>query len=292
MFKGSIVALVTPMARDGALDQSAFAALLDRHLTAGTDGLVIGGTTGESPTLAAEELELLLRDARRIVRDRIPIIAGTGTYNTRTSIALTRRACDAGADACLVVTPYYNRPTQAGLLAHFRAVADAATRPIILYNVPSRTACDLLPETVASLAGHPGILGLKEGHASGAARVAQLRATCGEAFALLSGDDATALDFIVGGGDGVISVTATVAAREMHEMVALARARDEAGARRVDARLRGLHDAHFVEANPIPVKWALTQLDLIQPGIRLPLTPLSERHHATVRRALETAALQ
>jgi len=292
MFKGSIVALVTPMARDGALDQSAFGALLDRHLTHGTDGLVIGGTTGESPTLAGEELELLLRDARRIVHDRMPIIAGTGTYNTGTSIALTQRACAAGADACLVVTPYYNKPTQAGLMAHFRAVADAATRPVLLYNVPSRTACDLLPETVARLAEHPRIAGIKEGHASGATRVAQLRATCGASFAILSGDDATALDFLVAGGDGVISVTANVAPREMHEVTALARAGDEAGARRVDARLRALHDALFVESNPIPVKWALTELGFIQPGIRLPLTPLSERHHATVRRALETAALQ
>jgi len=289
MFTGSIVALVTPMTRDGALDLSAFATLLDRHLTLGTDGVVIGGTTGESPTLSAEELEALLREARRIVRDRIPVIAGTGTYNTRTTIALTERACKAGADACLVVTPYYNKPTQPGLIAHYRAVADAATRPILLYNVPSRTACDLLPDTVAQLSAHPRIVGLKEGAANGAQRVGQLREQCGQSFVILSGDDATALDLIVAGGDGVISVTANVAPRAMHELAALGRAGDEAGARRIDERLRALHDALFVESNPIPVKWALSSLGLIQPGIRLPLTPLSERHHDTVRRALETA---
>jgi 4-hydroxy-tetrahydrodipicolinate synthase len=292
MFAGSIVALVTPMARDGALDLGAFATLLDRHLTHGTDGLVIGGTTGESPTLAADELEQLLREARRIVRDRIPVIAGTGTYDTRASIGLTQRACAAGADACLVVTPYYNKPTQEGLVAHFRAVADASTRPVLLYNVPSRTACDLQPETVARLAEHPRIAGLKEASADGVTRVPRLRALCGESFSLLSGDDATALDLLLAGGDGVVSVTANVAPRPMHDMVALARARDAHGARRIDAQLRPLHEALFVESNPIPVKWALGELGLIQPGIRLPLTTLSERHRPAVRRALETANLQ
>jgi 4-hydroxy-tetrahydrodipicolinate synthase len=292
MFAGSIVALVTPMARDGAIDLAAFATLLDRHLTHGTDGIVIGGTTGESPTLGVDELELLLREARRIVRDRIPIIAGSGTHCTRASVALTERACAAGADACLVVTPYYNKPTQEGLVAHFRAVADAATRPVLLYNVPSRTACDLRPETVGQLAGHPRIAGLKEASADGPARVPRLRTLCGGSFSILSGDDATALDLLLAGGDGVISVTANVAPRPMHDMVALARAGDTAGARLIDGQLRVLHEALFVESNPIPLKWALSEMGLIQPGIRLPLTPLGERHRATVRRALETANLQ
>jgi 4-hydroxy-tetrahydrodipicolinate synthase len=292
MFAGSIVALVTPMARDGALDLKALAALLDRHLTHETDGVVIGGTTGESPTLSADELELLLREARRVVGDRMPLIAGTGTHSTRMSVELTARACAAGADACLVVTPYYNKPTQDGLAAHFRAVADAATRPVLLYNVPTRTACDLLPETVAELAEHPRIAGVKEASPESAARTPRLRALCGASFAILSGDDATALDLLLAGGDGVISVTANVAPREMHDMVALARAGDATGAHHVDARLRPVHEALFVESNPIPLKWALSELGLIQPGIRLPLTPLSERHHATVRRALRSANLQ
>ena len=292
MFTGSIVALATPMARDGALDLTGFATLLDRHLTHGTDGVVIGGTTGESPTLSPEELEQLLREARGIVGDRMSLIAGSGTYSTRTSIALTKRACEAGADACLVVTPYYNKPTQDGLFAHLRAVADAATRPVLLYNVPTRTACDLLPETVARLAEHPRIVGLKEASPEGASRTPRLRALCGTSFGILSGDDATALDLLLAGGDGVISVTANVAPREMHDVVALARAGDASGARRIDARLRPLHEALFVESNPIPLKWALSELGFIQTGIRLPLTPLSERHHATVRRALESANLQ
>jgi 4-hydroxy-tetrahydrodipicolinate synthase len=289
MFTGSMVALVTPMKRDGALDLRGFAALLDFHLAAGTEGIVLGGTTGEAPTLTAEELERLLREAQRLVRGRVPLIAGTGTYNTRTSVALTERLCAARADACLVVTPYYNKPTQDGLIAHFTAVADAASRPLILYNVPARTACDLEPETVARLAEHPRIVGIKEAAAGSAARAARLRELCGPSFLVLSGDDATALDLLLAGGDGVISVTANVAPRAVREVAARARAGDEAGARAADARLRALHEVLFIETNPIPVKWALGELGLIEPGIRLPLTPLSERYHATVRRALEAA---
>jgi 4-hydroxy-tetrahydrodipicolinate synthase len=289
MLTGSIVALVTPMKRDGALDIPAFRSLLEWHLGRETDGFVIGGTTGESPTVLPEELESLLREAAALIGRRVPLIAGTGTHSTRSSIALTQRACAAGADACLVVTPYYNKPTQAGLAAHFRAVADAASRPVILYNVPSRTACDLLPETVAALAGHTNIVGLKEGAPDGASRVRRLRAACGADFALLSGDDGTALEFVLAGGDGVISVTANVAPKAMHDLMALARAGDEAAARAVDARLRALHEILFVESNPIPAKWALAHLGRIEPGIRLPLTPLSERHHAAVVSALDSA---
>jgi 4-hydroxy-tetrahydrodipicolinate synthase len=292
MFGGSMVALVTPMRRDGELDLPGFAALLEMHLAQGTDGIVVGGTTGESPTVSAEELTRLVAEARRIVRDRIPVVAGSGTNSTRAAIALTRRMCEAGADACLVVTPYYNKPTQEGMYAHFSAIADAADRPVILYNVPSRTACDLLPETVARLAAHPRIAGLKEAAADGPARVARLRAACGPDFALLSGDDGTAADFVLAGGDGVISVTANIAPRAMHEMIGAARRGDGAAARRADAPLRALHEALFVESNPIPVKWTLAEMGLIAPGIRLPLTPLSERHHATVRRALDTATRQ
>ena len=289
MLTGSIVALVTPMQRDGALDLHAFRSLIEWHLDRGTDGFVIGGTTGESPTLAADELGSLLREARGVIRERAPLIAGTGTHGTRSSIELTKRACAAGADACLVVTPYYNKPTQEGLAAHFTAVADAASRPVILYNVPSRTACDLQPETVVRLAAHANIVGLKEGAADGASRVPRLRAACGAEFSLLSGDDATALDFVLAGGDGVISVTANVAPGPMRDLIATARAGDEVAARAIDARLRALHEVLFVESNPIPTKWALANARRIEPGIRLPLTPLSERHHAAVVRALETA---
>jgi 4-hydroxy-tetrahydrodipicolinate synthase len=287
MLTGSIVALVTPMKRDGALDLPAFRALLEWHLGRATDGFVIGGTTGESPTVSTEELETLLREAAAVIGGRVPLIAGTGTYSTRTSIALTERACAAGADACLVVTPYYNKPTQAGLAAHFQAVADAASRPVILYNVPTRTACDLQPETVAALAGHSNIVGLKEGAPDGASRVRWLRADCGADFALLSGDDGSALEFVLAGGDGVISVTANLAPQAMHDLIALARAGEDSEARALDARLRALHEVLFVESNPIPAKWALAHLRRIEPGIRLPLTPLSERHHAAVVRALE-----
>jgi 4-hydroxy-tetrahydrodipicolinate synthase len=292
MFKGSIVALVTPMTDAGEVDPHAFAALIERHLAEGTDGIVVGGTTGEAPTLSPDELEWLVREGHRLLRGRIPLIAGTGTYNTRTSIARTERACAAGADACLIVTPYYNKPTQDGLFAHFSAIADASTRPLILYNIPSRTACDLLPETVARLAAHLRIVGIKEGASRGAERARLLRAQCGAAFAILSGEDATALEVLLAGGDGVISVTANVAPRAMRELVALARAGDEAGARRIDERLRPVHAAMFLESNPIPVKWALQLQGLIGPGIRLPLTALSEHHHTAVRAALASAGLQ
>jgi 4-hydroxy-tetrahydrodipicolinate synthase len=292
MFGGSLVALVTPMRRDGELDLPGFAALLDLHLAQGTDGVVVGGTTGESPTVTPDELTRLVGEACRFVRGRIPVIAGSGANCTRSAVALTQRVCAAGADACLVVTPYYNKPTQDGLFAHFSAIADAAMRPVILYNVPGRTACDLLPATVARLAAHPRIVGLKEAAADGAARVAGLREQCGPDFTLLSGDDATAADFVLAGGDGVISVTANVAPRAMHDVIAGARAGDEVAARRADAPLRALHEVLFVESNPIPVKWTLGEMGLIAPGIRLPLTPLSERYHATVRRALDTATRQ
>jgi 4-hydroxy-tetrahydrodipicolinate synthase len=292
MFRGSIVALVTPMTAAGELDAQAYAALIERHLAEGTDGIVVGGTTGEAPTLTADELEWLVREAHRLVRGRIPVIAGTGTYATRTSIALTERACAAGADACLVVTPYYNKPTQVGLFAHFIAIAEAASRPVILYNIPSRTACDLLPETTGRLAEHLRIVGIKEGAAGAAERTRRLRDLCGAAFTILSGDDAAAVDVLLAGGDGVVSVTANVAPRAMRELVALARAGDEAGARRIDDRLRPLHEALFVESNPIPVKWALGELGLIGPGIRLPLTALSERHHPSLRSVLAGAVLQ
>jgi 4-hydroxy-tetrahydrodipicolinate synthase len=288
MFDGSMVALVTPMRQDGALDLPAFATLLDLHLRNGTAGIVVGGTTGESPTLTPEELELLVREARRAIGGRVPVIAGSGTNGTRATVALTKRVCDAGADGCLVVTPYYNKPTQDGLVAHFLEVAEAATRPVILYNVPTRTACDLLPETTAKLAEHPRIAGIKES-AGGAARARRLRELCGPAFTLMSGDDATAVDFLLAGGDGVISVTANIAPRSMSEMVSLARAGDADGARRVDARLRALHEVLFIESNPIPVKWALAAKGLIGSGIRLPLTPLGDSCHAVVRRALEAA---
>ncbi|MCC7199614.1 MAG: 4-hydroxy-tetrahydrodipicolinate synthase [Gammaproteobacteria bacterium] len=289
MLGGSIVAIVTPMTEGGEVDFAAFERLLDWHLDAGTDGVVVVGTTGESPTVTEAETARLLRAAVERIGGRIPVIAGTGSNSTAIAVARTRAACAAGVDAVLVVTPYYNKPTQEGLYRHYVAVADASSVPVILYNVPSRTACDLLPETVARLAAHPRIAGIKEATAD-LTRVKPLLAIR-PGFVVLSGDDATAREFIQLGGHGVISVTANVAPRLMHEMCAAAAAGEAALARELDGRLAGLHRELFVEANPIPAKWALARLGLIPPGLRLPLTPLSDRHHATVLAAMQAAGV-
>jgi len=290
MFHGSMVALVTPMNEDGSLDLPALRRLVDFHIENGTDVIVPVGTTGESPTLDMDEHCEVIRVTVEQAKGRVPVIAGTGANSTTEAIDLTRCAQKAGADACLLVTPYYNKPTQEGLYLHHKAIAEAVPLPQILYNVPGRTACDMLPETVERLAAIPNIVGIKEATGN-LDRVRDIRRRCGENFDVYSGDDATALDAILLGAKGDISVTANVAPKLMHEMCALARAGKEKEARAVNDRLTGLHKNLFLEANPIPVKWALNQMGLIKAGIRLPLTPLSPKHHEAVRQALRTAGV-
>jgi 4-hydroxy-tetrahydrodipicolinate synthase len=290
MFHGSIPALVTPMRDDGAIDFDAWDALLDFHLREGSDGVVVGGTTGESPVLDRSELEELVRRARSRLAGRIPVIAGSGTNCTAKTVALSAAAAAAGADALLVVTPYYNKPTQEGLYLHFTAVADAVDVPVILYNVPGRTACDMLPETVARLSRHPRIAGVKEATGDlgrGRAVLEQSR----PGFLLLSGDDPTAAGLIGIGARGVISVTANVAPRAMHELCAAGLAGRHDEARAIDERLVPLHRALFVESNPIPAKWAVHRLGLIGTGIRLPLTWLRREHEAAVSAAMRAAGV-
>jgi 4-hydroxy-tetrahydrodipicolinate synthase len=266
MFHGSIPALVTPMRDDGAIDFDAWDALLDFHLREGSDGVVVGGTTGESPVLDRAELEELIRRARARLAGRIPVIAGSGTNGTAKSVALSKAAVAAGADALLVVTPYYNKPTQEGLYRHFMAVADAVDVPVILYNVPGRTACDMLPDTVARLSRHPRVVGVKEATgdlARGRAVLEQSK----PGFVLLSGDDPTAAELIRVGARGVISVTANVAPRAMHELYAAGLAGRHDEARAIDDRLVPLHKALFVESNPIPAS-GRHRLGQISTGIR------------------------
>ena len=292
--QGSIVAIVTPMCAgqeaETALDHEALARLVEFHVEQGTDGIVAVGTTGESATLSEEEHCHTIKAIVDMVAGRVPVIAGTGANSTHEAIRLTRCAADAGADACLLVTPYYNKPTQEGLYLHHKAVADAVEIPQILYNVPGRTACDMLPETVGRLAAVGNIIGIKEATAE-VERVARLRQLCGDDFVLLSGDDETACDFILAGGQGVISVTANVAPAAMHAMCAAALADDADDAREIDRRLAVLHRDLFLEANPIPVKWAVAELGLIDNGIRLPMTWLSAAHHAAMRNAMQHAGL-
>ena len=288
MFQGSMVALVTPMAADGRVDFAALDALLDWHLAEGTDAVVAVGTTGESPTLEAEEhLDVVARCVKRL-SGRLPVIAGTSSNSTAHAVALSRRAQELGADALLTVAPYYNKPGQEGLYRHFRAIAEAVSVPVILYNVPSRTITDILPETVERLAELSTVIGIKEATGD-LKRAAEIRRRCGERFLLISGDDATAREFILQGGQGVISVTANVAPAAMHALCVAARNGDAAKAAAIDAELAPLHKALFVESNPIPVKWALAEMGRIPPGIRLPLTPLAGVHHPTLRAALKAS---
>ncbi|MCF8016150.1 MAG: 4-hydroxy-tetrahydrodipicolinate synthase [Chromatiaceae bacterium] len=290
MIRGSIVALVTPMSVEGEVDGEALKRLVDLHVQSGTAAIVAVGTTGESATLdGAEHCEVLSRTVAAAA-GRIPVIAGTGANSTTEAIRLTQCAADTGADAALLVTPYYNKPTQTGLIAHYRCIADAVDIPQILYNVPGRTACDLLPATACELASHPRIIGIKDATGD-LTRVAELRAGCGPDFAIYSGDDATGCELMLQGGDGVISVTNNVAPALMAQLcqAALAGERDQALA--LNARLDPLHRNLFVESNPIPVKWALHEMGLIGTGIRLPLTWLSESQHAVVRQALIDAGV-
>jgi 4-hydroxy-tetrahydrodipicolinate synthase len=274
MYSGSIVALVTPMTDSGEIDYPAWDRLLDWHLEQGTDAVVVCGTTGESPTVTLAEAQELTRRAVLRLQGRLPVIAGSGTNDTASSIERTRALAAAGADAVLVVTPYYSKPTQEGMYQHFTAIADDSPVPVILYNVPGRTGVDLLPATVGRLAAHPRIVAIKEAVA-GADRVRELRAACGDDLDVLSGDDPTAVDAILAGAVGVISVTANVAPAAMSAVCEAALAGDEAAARAADAPLRALHAALFVEPNPIPAKWVVHRLGFIGTGIRLPLTPLS-----------------
>lgn len=290
MFRGSIVALVTPMHADGEIDDASLQRLVDFHVAQGTSAIVSVGTTGESATLDEDEHCAVIRRTVELAAGRLPVIAGTGANSTREAITLTRCAREAGADAALLVTPYYNKPTQQGLYLHHKAVAEAVDIPQILYNVPGRTACDMLPETVARLAEIDNIIGVKEATGD-LARVERLRADCGPDFALYSGDDATAREFMLHGGDGVISVTANVAPRLMQALCEAALAGDRERAEAIDARLAALHRDLFVQSNPIPVKWAVAEMGFCQAGIRLPLTWLTEDCEPRVRQAMVQAGI-
>jgi 4-hydroxy-tetrahydrodipicolinate synthase len=290
MITGSIVALVTPMQPDGSLEWEALERLLDLHIEAGTRAIGAVGTTGESATLSVPEHCEVIRRCVRHVAGRIPVIAGTGANCTREAIELTTAAADNGADACLLVTPYYNRPTQRGLYAHFKAVAEAVDIPQILYNVPGRTAVDMHNDTVVALSSIDNIIGIKDATGD-LSRVTDLKARCPEDFAIYSGDDPTARELILRGGHGNISVTANIAPRLVAELCRLALAGEREAALAVDDRLRALNSALFLEANPIPVKWAMQQRGLIQSGIRLPLTPLDEKFHGQVLAAMEAAGV-
>lgn len=287
---GSIVAIVTPMQEDGSLDYAALRSLIDWHVAEGTDGIVIVGTTGESPTVSVEEHCELIRVAVEQAAKRIPIIAGTGGNSTREAIELTAFAKEVGADASLQVVPYYNKPTQEGMYRHFRTIAEAVDLPVLLYNVPGRTVADMSNDTILRLAQVPGVVGVKEATGN-IDRAAQLIKDAPEGFAIYSGDDPTAVALMLLGGHGNISVTANVAPRKMHELCVAALKGDAITARRLHMELIALNKALFIEANPIPVKWALQQMGKMAGGIRLPLTPLSPDYHETVRRALAGAGL-
>jgi len=294
MITGSLVAIVTPMksgeGQDGALDLAAFRKLIDWHVAEGTDGIVAVGTTGESPTVNVEEHKELIRVAVQHSRGRIPVIAGTGGNSTAEAIELTEAAKKAGATACLSVVPYYNKPTQEGLYRHFRKIAESVDLPMIVYNVPGRTVADLQNDTVLRLAQVPGIIGIKDATAN-IERGTDLIKRLPRNFAVYSGEDATALALILLGGHGVISVTANVAPKLMRQMCAAALVGDVKRACEINLRLLALHQRLFVEANPIPVKWALAEMGMIEHGLRLPLSPLAEKLRQTVREALHEAGI-
>jgi 4-hydroxy-tetrahydrodipicolinate synthase len=288
MLQGSLVAIVTPMFEDGRLDISSLNALIDFHVNQGTDGIVIVGTTGESPTVDFDEHCLLIKTAVSQVNGRIPVIAGTGANSTKEAIELTQKAKELGVDACLLVAPYYNKPTQEGLYQHFMAVANAVDIPQILYNVPGRTGCDISNDTTLRLAMHQNIVGIKDA-TGGIERGTDLILRAPKDFAVLSGDDATAMPLMLLGGKGVISVTANVAPKLMHEMCMAAFAGNVTLAREINAKLFQLHQKLFVEANPMPVKWVLAQMGLIKTGIRLPMVQLSTQYHDVLRGACQPA---
>lgn len=288
MFKGSLVAIVTPTHEDGGLDLERFRSLLDFHIAQGTDGIVVVGTTGESPTVDFDEHHLLMQTAVDHVAGRIPVIAGTGANSTREAIDLSIYAKNAGVDACLSVAPYYNKPTQEGLYQHFKAIAEAVDMPHILYNVPGRTVADIHNDTALRLAQIPNIIGIKDATGN-IGRGSDLLLRAPADFSIYSGDDVSALALLLLGGHGTISVTANVAPKMMHDMCVAAFSGDLKTARALNNKLLRLHVDLFVEANPIPVKWAVEQMGLIGPGIRLPLTALSSQYHQLVREAMQFA---
>lgn len=290
MLKGSLVAIVTPMHADGTLDLASLRSLIDFHIDQGTDGIVIVGTTGESPTVDFDEHCLLIRTTVEQAAGRLPIIAGTGANCTREAIELTQQAKEAGADACLLVAPYYNKPMQEGLYQHFKAIAEAVDIPQILYNVPGRTGCDIANDTTLRLAAIPNIVGIKDATGNIERGTDLLRRAPAD-FAVYSGDDASSLALMLLGGHGTISVTANVAPKLMHEMCAAAFAGNLALARDINRKLFPLHQKLFIEANPIPAKWVLAEMGLIKHGIRLPLTPLATQHHETLRDAMRSAEI-
>jgi 4-hydroxy-tetrahydrodipicolinate synthase len=290
MITGSLVAIVTPMHEDGRLDLARFRQLIDWHVSEGTDGIVVVGTTGESPTVNFDEHKELIKIAVQHSKGRIPIIAGTGGNSTAEAIELTASAKETGATACLSVVPYYNKPTQEGLYRHFSKIAETVDLPMIVYNVPGRTVADMQTDTVLRLAQVPGIIGIKEATAN-IERNTDLIRRAPRNFAIYSGDDATCLALILMGGHGVISVTANVAPKPMHQMCAAALVGDVKKARELNLRLFPLHQKLFVEANPIPVKWAMAEMGLIEGGMRLPMSPLAEKFHQTVREALHESGI-
>lgn len=290
MIKGSIVAIVTPMHADGSLDLPGLRKLIDWHIAEGTDGIVIVGTTGESPTVSVEEHCELIKVAVEHTNKRIPIIAGTGGNSTSEAITLTRYAKDVGADASLLVVPYYNRPTQEGMYQHFKAIAEAVDLPVILYNVPGRTVADMHNDTILRLAQIPGIIGVKDATGN-IGRGTDLIRLAPAAFSVYSGDDATAIALMLCGGKGNISVTANVAPRAMHELCMAAMEGNLARAIEINNRMLPLHNTLFIEPNPLPVKWALTEMGMIPSGIRLPLVPMSAQYHDTVRAALRKSGI-
>jgi 4-hydroxy-tetrahydrodipicolinate synthase len=291
MFRGSMVALVTPMQVDGSVDYQSLANLVEFHIENNTSAIVSMGTTGESATLNMDEHCDVIARTVEMVKGRIPVIAGTGANSTWEAIELTRCAQQGGADACLLVTPYYNKPTQQGLYLHHKKIAETVDIPQILYNVPGRTACDMLPETVKRLSAIDNIIGLKD--ATGDLdRLAETQVLLGETeFDLYSGDDETGTEFMLRGGDGVISVTTNVAPRTMAAMCEAALAGDRELAESLNQPLTGLHSRLFLEANPIPVKWALCEMKLIPPGLRLPMTVLAEEYHQPLREAMQQAGV-
>ncbi len=287
MFKGSIVAIVTPLKPNGSLDKSTFKRLLNWHLIQGTHGVVVNGTTGESSTLTQAERYQLLEIAVEICSKHIPVIAGTGTSSTHSTLEETQLAEKIGVSGALLVTPYYNRPTQNGLLEHYKTVAEASNLPLILYNVPNRTACDLLPDTVGKLSKISTIIGIKEATGD-ISRVQQLIEHCGDQFLLFSGDDKSALAFLKAGGHGIISVTANVVPNAMAKLCELSKINPDS-AKMLHSKLSSLHQALMVESNPIPIKWLLHKMGRIKKGIRLPLTELSTKHHLLLQAAFTTA---
>lgn len=291
MFKGSFVAIVTPMHADGSIDKKALSELIEWHIQSKTEGIVVSGSTGESATLEPDEQLELISLVVKQVAGRLPVIAGTGTNSTKKTLKLSENAKQVGADACLIVTPYYNRPMQSGLYQHYKTIAEKIDLPLLIYNVPGRTGCDILPETVEKLSLIKNIVGIKE--ATGKLERAQeIIKRCDKTFGVYSGDDATGLDLMLHGAQGVISVTANVAPLKMYEMCQAALSNNKTLAEKINAELALLHTRLFLESNPIPVKWALQTMGKIQSGIRMPLLPLDSKYHQEVKEAMQNAGVK